>query len=76
MVPVITVSARRASIGQLLKLWGGTLAANLVGGWAIMWVIMAGLPPAARTDGHVRHPLRHRTAVAARRSAWPCSPAR
>ncbi len=44
MVPVITVSARRASIGQLLKLWGGTLAANLVGGWAIMWVVMAAFP--------------------------------
>jgi formate-nitrite transporter family protein len=44
MVPVITVSARRASVRQLVKLWGGTLAANLVGGWAIMWVVMAAFP--------------------------------
>jgi len=43
LVPVTTVVARRASIGQLLKLWSGTLVANLLGGWAIMWLIMTGL---------------------------------
>lgn len=44
LVPVTTVAAKRASLGQLFKLWGGTLAANLVGGWLIMWLIMAGFP--------------------------------
>ncbi|KUI16071.1 formate transporter [Mycobacterium lehmannii] len=44
LVPVTTVVAKRASVGQLLKLWIGTLIANLVGGWAIMWLIMTGFP--------------------------------
>ena len=44
LVPVVTVAAKRASLQQLLKLWGGTLFANLVGGWVIMWLIMMGFP--------------------------------
>src|SRR5947199_5165824 len=39
LVPVTTVAAKRASVGQLLKLWSGTLSANLVGGWLIMWLV-------------------------------------
>jgi formate/nitrite transporter FocA (FNT family) len=44
LVPVATVVAKRASVGQLAKLWSGTLVANLVGGWAIMALIMTALP--------------------------------
>jgi formate-nitrite transporter family protein len=44
LVPVSTVAAKRASVGQLLKLWSGTLLANLAGGWLLMWLIMAGFP--------------------------------
>jgi formate/nitrite transporter FocA (FNT family) len=44
LVPVVTVAAKRASIAQLLKLWGGTMLANLIGGWVIMWLIMLGFP--------------------------------
>ncbi|MDT5146765.1 MAG: formate-nitrite transporter family protein [Mycobacterium sp.] len=44
LVPVVTVVAKRASCRQLAKLWGGTLFANLVGGWVIMWLIMTGFP--------------------------------
>jgi formate/nitrite transporter FocA (FNT family) len=44
LVPVTTVVAKRASVGQLLKLWSGTLAANLVGGWLIMWLVMTAFP--------------------------------
>ena len=44
LVPVTTVAAKRASPLQLLKLWGGTLAANLVGGWLIMGLIMTAFP--------------------------------
>lgn len=44
LVPVTTVAAKRGSIGQLGKLWGGTLAANLVGGWLIMWLVMTAFP--------------------------------
>lgn len=44
LVPVMTVAAKRASGAQLAKLWGGTLLANLVGGWLIMWLVMAAFP--------------------------------
>ncbi len=44
LVPVTTVAAKRAGVGQLLKLWSGTLIANLVGGWVLMWLIMTAFP--------------------------------
>ncbi|MBW0014258.1 formate/nitrite transporter family protein [Mycobacterium sp.] len=44
LLPVVTVAAKRASARQLLKLWVGTLFANLVGGWVIMWLIETGFP--------------------------------
>ncbi|AFM16421.1 formate/nitrite transporter family protein [Mycolicibacterium chubuense NBB4] len=44
LVPVTTVAAKRASFRQLLKLWSGTLIANLVGGWVLMWLIMTAFP--------------------------------
>ncbi len=44
LVPVTTVAAGRARFRQLLKLWSGTLVANLVGGWVLMWLIMTGFP--------------------------------
>jgi formate/nitrite transporter FocA (FNT family) len=44
LVPVTAVVAGRASAAQLLKLWAGTLAGNLVGGWLLMWVVVLALP--------------------------------
>jgi formate/nitrite transporter FocA (FNT family) len=44
LVPVTTVAAKRASVSQLLRLWGGTLVANLAGGWVLMWLIMTAFP--------------------------------
>ncbi|OBG74951.1 MULTISPECIES: formate/nitrite transporter family protein [unclassified Mycobacterium] len=44
IIPVVTVAAKRASAAQLLKLWGGTMFANLVGGWVIMSLIATGFP--------------------------------
>jgi formate/nitrite transporter FocA (FNT family) len=44
LVPVVAVTARRASVGQLLRLWFGTAVMNLAGGWVITGLIMAGLP--------------------------------
>jgi formate-nitrite transporter family protein len=44
LVPVTTVVAGRADLRQLAKLWGGTLLANLAGGWLIMWLVMTGFP--------------------------------
>ncbi|HWG93908.1 MAG TPA: formate/nitrite transporter family protein [Mycobacteriales bacterium] len=44
LVPVTTVVARRATAAQLGRLWSGTLLANLVGGWAIMWLVVGAYP--------------------------------
>jgi formate-nitrite transporter family protein len=44
LIPVTTVAAKRASLAQLAKLWSGTLAANLVGGWLMMWLIVTAFP--------------------------------
>jgi formate/nitrite transporter FocA (FNT family) len=49
LVPVTAVVAGRAGFGQLGKLWGGTLVANLVGGWLFMWVVMTGFPSLGQT---------------------------
>ena len=44
LVPVVTVAAKRASGKQLAKLWSGTLVANLVGGWLVMWLVVLAFP--------------------------------
>ncbi|UOY03847.1 formate/nitrite transporter family protein [Blastococcus sp. PRF04-17] len=49
LVPVTAVVAGRAAPRQLAKLWGGTLVANLVGGWVVMWLIVHALPPLGTT---------------------------
>src|SRR4051794_801837 len=49
LVPVTAVVAGRAGIGQLAKLWAGTLAANLVGGGLVMWLIVHALPDLGAT---------------------------
>ena len=49
LVPVTAVAAKRASMAQLGKLWAGTLLANLVGGWLIMWLIVQAYPSLEKT---------------------------
>ncbi|KHL00961.1 formate/nitrite transporter family protein [Sinomonas humi] len=49
LVPIAAVVAREARVGQLVKLWTGTLAANLVGGWCFMWLVMRAFPEWAPT---------------------------
>ncbi|WP_308127856.1 formate/nitrite transporter family protein [Modestobacter italicus] len=44
LVPVTAVAAGRASVAQLGKLWSGTLVANLLGGWAFMWLVVRAFP--------------------------------
>jgi formate/nitrite transporter FocA (FNT family) len=44
LVPVTAVVAGRARAAQLAKLWGGTLVANLVGGWLVMWLVVHAFP--------------------------------
>ncbi|NEK94986.1 formate/nitrite transporter family protein [Modestobacter muralis] len=49
LVPVVTVIARQARFRMLMRLWVGTLVANLVGGWLFTWLLMAGFPQFAET---------------------------
>ncbi|SFP83363.1 Formate/nitrite transporter FocA, FNT family [Geodermatophilus dictyosporus] len=49
LVPVTTVIARQARFRMLLRLWAGTLAANLVGGWLFTYLVMKGFPQFADT---------------------------
>ena len=49
LVPVSTVIARQARFRTLLRLWGGTMVANLVGGWLWTWLMMRGYPDLGET---------------------------
>jgi formate/nitrite transporter FocA (FNT family) len=49
LVPVSTVIARQARLRMLLRLWLGTLVANLVAGWGFTWLILKGFPQLAPT---------------------------
>lgn len=49
LIPVVTVMARQARLRTLLRLWGGTLVANLAAGWIVMWFVMHALPRLAHT---------------------------
>ncbi|WP_309070777.1 formate/nitrite transporter family protein [Arthrobacter sp.] len=44
LVPIAAVTAKQATLGQLGKLWAGTLAANLVGGWIFMMLVVTAFP--------------------------------
>lgn len=44
LIPVSAVIARQVQLRLLLRLWAGTLAANLAGGWVFTWFIISGLP--------------------------------
>ncbi len=44
LVPVAAVVAHRSSVADLLRLWGGTLVTNLIGGWLITLTIVIALP--------------------------------
>lgn len=49
LVPLTAVFAGEATVLQLLKLWSGTLVANLAGGWLFMWLVMQAFPEWAPT---------------------------
>jgi len=49
LIPVSTVIARQAQLRMLLRLWSGTLVANLAAGWVITWFIVDGFPSARKT---------------------------
>ncbi|KNC18560.1 formate transporter [Arthrobacter sp. RIT-PI-e] len=44
LMPVAALVAREGTGWQLVKLWGGTLVANLVAGWMFVWIVMQAFP--------------------------------
>jgi formate/nitrite transporter FocA (FNT family) len=44
LMPVAAVVAHEGHLGQLAKLWGGTLVTNLLGGWVFMWLVVQAFP--------------------------------
>ncbi|HET6916193.1 MAG TPA: formate/nitrite transporter family protein [Acidimicrobiales bacterium] len=49
LIPVSTVIARQARARMLIRLWVGTLIANLGAGWVITWFIVQGFPASRST---------------------------
>ncbi len=49
LIPVSTVIARQARFRMLIRLWIGTLIANLLGGWVFTWLVMRGYPEMSST---------------------------
>jgi formate/nitrite transporter FocA (FNT family) len=44
LVPVIAVVARQAKFRRLVRLWLGTIVFNLIGGWVVTGLVLAGMP--------------------------------
>lgn len=44
LVPVTAVAAKHGTGRDLARLWSTTLVSNLLGGWAILWVMMRAFP--------------------------------
>lgn len=44
MIPVTAVVARQARVRDVARLWGGTAATNLLGGWVFVGLTIAALP--------------------------------
>ncbi len=49
LVPIAAVVARKASVADLVRLWGGTCLMNLLGGWVMMAVIITAVPRLSAT---------------------------
>jgi formate/nitrite transporter FocA (FNT family) len=52
-VPVMVVVAGEARWTHLLRLWGGTLLGNLLGGWVLAWLVAVALPDLHATAGEL-----------------------
>jgi formate/nitrite transporter FocA (FNT family) len=44
LIPITAVAAKRGTVRSLLVLWVVTLVTNLVGGWILMWILVAAFP--------------------------------
>src|SRR5579875_2390512 len=53
LVPVTVVVAGEARARDLLRMWVGTLAGNLAGGWLVAWLIDAAFPDLHRSANEV-----------------------
>ncbi|MBA2751969.1 MAG: formate/nitrite transporter family protein [Actinobacteria bacterium] len=49
LVPIVTVTTRRARPLAVLRLWLGTASTNLLGGWLIMAVVLSAVPQVRET---------------------------
>ena len=49
LIPVSTVIASQARFRRMLRLWAGTLVANLAAGWVFTWLIIEGFPDVHQT---------------------------
>lgn len=47
LIPVLTVTAKKAGVGSLVRFWVATLVTNLAGGWVMTWFIMEAFPDLA-----------------------------
>lgn len=56
LIPVSAVVARKAKLGDVGRLWAGTMVSNLVGGWVVMAVVIEGFP---QLDGVARTTAEH-----------------
>lgn len=55
LMPIAALAAKEGTVLQLVKLWLGTLVANLAGGWLIMWLVTRAFPqwgPTIRDSAH------------------------
>lgn len=50
LIPVMSVVAGRGQWRDVARLWTGTLIANLVAGWVIMAIVVAGVPELRHSD--------------------------
>ncbi len=59
LVPIATLAAGHCTIRELIRLWIGTLALNLVGGWVLMAFVIGGFeklrPVAVEVATHYTH---------------------
>jgi formate/nitrite transporter FocA (FNT family) len=49
LVPVAAVVAQKSTVGATMRLWGGTAATNVLGGWAFSGLVVIGLPELRET---------------------------
>ncbi len=59
LIPIITVTARRATVWEVVRFWAATLVTNLFGGWVIMWLVITAFPHLGATAEQLSGPMIH-----------------